>query len=168
MLGQLAAHEVADARPAEGAEHLDDAAAQQKGEAAAHQRRRKTQRHRGVKTVDALDLIQMRVKLFPGHELALPVKIVDEMFQPVQPGGVHPCVGQTQRLGVALVAVKAGELDGQQADQGRAVGKTPAGQEDRRDRLGRFSAQPISVSTFGAGSAILKLNKTYKNRRFSL
>ena len=64
--------------------------------------------------------------------------------------------------------VNAYYRDRQQADRGRAVGKTPAGQGDRRDRLGRFSAQPISVSTFGAGSAILKLNKTYKNRRFSL
>ena len=64
--------------------------------------------------------------------------------------------------------VNACYRDRQQADRGRAVGKTPAGQGDRRDRLGRFSAQPISVSTFGAGSAILKLNKTYKNRRFSL
>lgn len=64
--------------------------------------------------------------------------------------------------------VNACYRDRQQADRGRAVGKTPAGQADRRDRLGRFSAQPISVSTFGAGSAILKLNKTYKNRRFSL
>lgn len=64
--------------------------------------------------------------------------------------------------------VNAYYRDRQQAGRGRAVGKTPAGQGDRRDRLGRFSAQPISVSTFGAGSAILKLNKTYKNRRFSL
>lgn len=40
--------------------------------------------------MDTLDLIQMGVKFFTGHELSFPVEVVDEMFQPVQPGGVHP------------------------------------------------------------------------------
>ena len=56
------------------------------------------------------------MQFFAGHKFALPVEVADEMLQPVQAGGVHARVCQTERLGITLVAIKAGELNGQQAD----------------------------------------------------
>ena len=116
VLCQLAPYKVADACTAEGTQHLDGAAAQQKGEAAAGQRGCKAQRDGRIQAVDALDLIEVAVQRFAGHELALPVEVVDKMFQPVQPGGVHARICQAERLGIALVAIKTGELDGQQTN----------------------------------------------------
>ena len=66
--------------------------------------------------MDALDLIEVTVQFFASHEFSFPVKVVDEMFQPIQAGGVHTRICQAERLGITLVTVKAGELNGQQAD----------------------------------------------------
>lgn len=66
--------------------------------------------------MDALDLIEVTVQFFASHEFSFPVKVVDEMFQPIQAGGVHTRICQAERLGIALISIKTGELDGQQTD----------------------------------------------------
>ena len=116
VLCQLAPHKVADASAAECKQHLDGAAAQQKGEAPAGQCCCKAQRNRRIQAVDALDLVEVAVQLFAGHEFALPVEVADEMLQPIQAGGVHTRICQTERLGIALGAIKTGELNGQQTN----------------------------------------------------
>jgi hypothetical protein len=46
--------------------------------------------------VDALDLIEVAVQFFAGHKFSIPVEVVDEMLQPVQPGGIHARICQTE------------------------------------------------------------------------
>ena len=40
--------------------------------------------------MDALDLIEVTVQFFASHEFSFPVKVVDEMFQPIQAGVFTP------------------------------------------------------------------------------
>ena len=112
MFGQLAADEISDSGSAEGKQHFDETAAQQEGKTAAGERRRKAKSCRRVETVNPLDFIQMGMQLLCGHEFSFPLEVVDEMLQAVQPRRIDPGVGQTERLCVAMVSVKAGIFDG--------------------------------------------------------
>ena len=96
VLCQLAPYKVADACTAEGTQHFHNAAAKQKGEAAAGQRSCKAQCDGRIQAVDALDLIEVAVQFFAGHKFSFPVEVVDEMLQSVQPGGIHARICQTE------------------------------------------------------------------------
>ena len=82
--------------PQKAHRQFHNAAAKQKGEAAAGQCGCKAQCDGRIQAVDALDLIEVAVQLFAGHKFPFPVEVVDEMLQPVQPGGIHARVCQTE------------------------------------------------------------------------
>ena len=115
---QSAAQEVPDAGADECTEHLNGAAAQEKGEGRAGKTCRQPQSGGGVAAADLLDLIQFGLELFSGLMHALIREFFYETLQTIQLGRIDACADQTQGVRECLLAVETGIDDGQQSDVG--------------------------------------------------
>src|SRR5699024_6590579 len=100
--------EVPDAGADECTEHLNGAAAQEKGEGRAGKTCRQPQSGGGVAAADLLDLIQFGLELFGGLMHALIRESLYETFQTVQLGCIDACADQTQEVFECLLSVEIG------------------------------------------------------------
>ena len=84
VLGQLAAHGVADTRAKECEYHLDPAAAEQKRKCTAGEGSRQTEHQWRIQSVHLLDFVKVGVQLLAGHTGADVGKLSDELLESVE------------------------------------------------------------------------------------
>ena len=119
-LCQPRAHILPDARAEKGQQHLDRSAAEQERERAARERGREPELQRRVAAACLRDLVELGVQVVGGHVHALDRKALDKALEPVKLGGVDAGRRERQRLGKAVLPVRAGVFYGCEPDVGRA------------------------------------------------
>ena len=84
MLCYFTAKEISKSCANKSTEHFYQSSAQKKGKSTACNGGSQPQGYRGIKAMNSFNLIQITMKLFPGHIFPLCFKIADKMLQPVQ------------------------------------------------------------------------------------